>query len=177
MKCVFISFLAIILFQKLHAQRVISTDKIVFTVPSKTIDITSVRSSKFEKLSQKFILAGRKVHEGEKLLEIGEMIFSISADNHETTENYLKDLRESYFYEASLLSKRKYKISKLKSQNNFKYFTSTYEDPNDEGVYIIYFLANNTKTKIVIGAAEYPKTSTKVSGRNFDSIINSLKFK
>lgn len=175
MKYIFILF-ALLLSKNLLAQKIISTEKVIFTVPSQTSDI-SLTPLKQKKLSPSFILGRGKKYSTKQLLEIGDMALYVNADNWQTKENYLKELRESFFYEASLLPSRKYTITAIKSENDLQYFTSEYESPDDPGVYLMFFAVNKNRTKTIIGAAEYLKSTRKTSEQSFSNFIKSVKFK
>jgi hypothetical protein len=175
MKYLFILF-TLLWSKNLWAQKIVSTDMVTFTVPSETLDI-SLSPLKQKKLSQNFILGRGKKYSTKQLLESGDMALYINADNWKTEENYLKELRESYLYEASLLRSRKYTITAIKSHNDLQYFTSEYESQDDPGVYLMFFAVNKNRTKTIRGAAEYSKSTRKISQQSFSAFINSLKFK
>ncbi|MES2829821.1 MAG: hypothetical protein V4687_16810 [Bacteroidota bacterium] len=177
MKNILFGLIILLTCQTVKAQKVMSNDKVTFSVPQQARDISGHGSVRSKEGNPDFVIAKAKNKINRQLLEIGDMTLSVRVIDFVTGEKYLENLRGSFFFDAQLASHRKYLISELSALNNFKYLVIRYESPDDPSVYTLFYAINNARTKMLKGAAEFPKTTRANSQQAFMNFLRTVKFK
>jgi len=71
----------------------------------------------------------------------------------------------------------KWTVGEIQTLNNYEYYTSTYEYPEDPKTYVLFYAVDKDHTKGLSGSVEYLQTDKKIGEKVLNDFLKSMKFK
>jgi hypothetical protein len=158
------------------SQKIISTDKIIYKVPKRTVDLSNAQLSKLKQISSNGdIIRDKKPNKN--LIQIDNVLISTRVANFVNKPDHLETLRTSFSYDSTIAPSIKFKIGEVKKLKTSEYLIVEYEYKTDSKTYVLFYADNHAHTKALSGAAEFPQNERHKSLEIIQTFITNLKFK
>jgi len=171
----FLGLITLLLSITAQAQKPATKDVISFTLPKHSKNLTNVRRAANTVINNNSNIERRKDGTGE-LYEVDSVLIFVNAMVGETESNHLEMGRA-----ADLLNTKlkwiKWTVGEIQTLNNYEYYTSTYEYPEDPKTYVLFYAVDKAHTKALSGSAEYLQTDRKKGEKVLNDFLKSMKFK
>jgi len=175
MNSYFLGLITLLLSINSQAQKLATKDVISFTLPKHSKSLTNVKRTANTVINKRSNIERRKDGTGE-LYEVDNVLIFVNAVIGETESNHLGIGRINDLLNTKL-KWVKWTVGEIHTLNNYEYYTSTYEYPEDPKTYVLLHAVDKAHTKALSGSAEYLKTDKEKGEKVLNDFLKSMKFK
>jgi len=171
----FLGLITLLLPITTQAQKLATKDVIDFTLPKQSKNITKVKRAANTTVNEHSNIDTRNEEIGEAY-QIDNVLIFVNAVVGETENNYMSIARANSLTHTKVKG-IKWTVGEIQTLNNYEYYTSTYEYPEDPKTYVLFYAVDKDHTKGLSGSVEYLQTDKKIGEKVLNDFLKSMKFK